>query len=387
MCSAPAATIPVVSRNLHTSMSDVTIRVIEANQMIYLSSMKSGALVIGVLSAALFGVATPLSKMLLESLSQFQLAGLLYLGAGLGMLPLVAVQWRRFGRRRLDTKNALQLAAAVLFGGCLGPVFLLLGLKSAQASSVSLWLNLELAATAVLGFLFFRDHLDLSGWLGIGGALLAGVLVTIGEGSAGIIPSLFVALACVCWGLDNNLAALIDRLTPQEITFVKGIIAGVVNLCIGMVTIGRLPALGIGVASLFMGAVCYGGSIALFITAAQRMGAARGQILFASAPFFGLLFSIILLSERISWPQAVAAAVLLASIALMLRGRHSHRHQHTPTVHIHAHRHDDMHHAHTHAEAPAGLMHLHEHTHDSLQHEHVHVPDLHHRHTHGKLGF
>jgi drug/metabolite transporter (DMT)-like permease len=362
---------------------DVTLSVAAANQMVCSSTMRTEAVFFGVLSAALFGIATPLSKMLLQSLSQFALAGLLYLGAGFGMLPFVAAQWRRSGRGRLDGRNALRLGAAVLFGGCLGPVLLLLGLKSAQASSVSLWLNLELAATAVLGFIFFRDQLHLLGSLGVAGALLAGVLITIGEGSAGIIPSLFVALACVCWGLDNNLTALIDGLTPQETTFVKGIIAGVVNSVIGALTVGALPGAAVGVASLALGAVCYGGSIVLYITAAQRIGAARGQVLFASAPFFGMLFSCLLLSERLSALQIAAVAVLLGSIALMLRARHAHRHLHERMSHIHSHRHDDMHHTHAHAGASADLRHSHEHAHESLDHEHPHLPDLHHRHDHG----
>ena len=244
--------------------------------------MRYGAVLFGIVSAVLFGVATPLSKILLGSISQFQLAGLLYIGAGLGMLPFVIVRRRGSLRKRVDRKNALRLSAAVLFGGCMGPVFLLLGLASAHASSVSLWLNLELAATAVFGYLFFRDHLDKFGWAGVGGALLAGVLVTVGEGSTGVLPALFVALACVCWGLDNNFTALIDALTPQEVTLAKGLIAGAVNLGIGTLVVGVIPAAGIAFTSLAVGAVCYGGSIVLFIMAAQRIGAARGQILFAS---------------------------------------------------------------------------------------------------------
>lgn len=348
--------------------------------------MGYGPLFIGVLSAALFGIATPLSKILLKSLSQFQLAGLLYLGAALGMLPFVLARRRRPEPVHIDRKNALRLGAAVLFGGCLGPVFLLFGLASAQASSVSLWLNLELAATAALGFLFFRDHLDVLGWLGVSGALLAGVLVTLSEGSAGIIPSLLVALACVCWGLDNNFTALIDAFTPQETTFFKGLIAGAVNSVIGAMTVGGFPPARTGLSSLALGAVCYGGSIVLFITAAQRIGAARAQILFASAPFFGLCSSFLILSERLSWLQFAAAGVLICSSVLMLRARHAHRHLHVGTVHIHAHRHDDLHHTHTHEESPASLKHSHSHIHETLTHEHPHVPDLHHRHGHGGPG-
>jgi hypothetical protein len=137
-------------------------------------------------------------------------------------------------------------------------------------------------------------------------------------------------------------------MTPQEVTLAKGLIAGAVNLGIGILTAGSLPRPGVGLASLAVGAVCYGGSIVLFITAAQRLGAARGQVIFASGPFFGMLFSFLLLSESPSWLQGAAAAILLGSIALMLRARHLHTHAHERVVHIHAHSHDDLHHTHVH---------------------------------------
>ena len=354
-----------------------------APNVLHYGVMRYGPVVVGLISAALFGVATPLSKVLLGSLSQFQLAGLLYLGAGLAMVPFVAVRGQRSPRKPVDRKNGLRLAGSVLFGGCMGPVFLLLGLSLAHASSVSLWLNLELAATAVLGYLVFRDHLDAAGWIGVVVALLAGVLVTVGEGSAGIAASFFVALACLCWGLDNNFTALIDALTPQEITLVKGFVAGAVNFSIGILTARSLPAPGVTIASLLVGALCYGGSIVLFIAAAQRLGAARSQIVFAAGPFFALGFSIFLLSERPAWTQIAAAGALVGSIALMLRARHSHKHAHARVVHIHSHRHDDLHHTHIHPGQLASLTHTHEHTHEALIHEHPHLPDLHHRHDHG----
>ncbi len=268
----------------------------------------------------------------------------------------------------------------------MGPVFLLMGLSRAHASSVSLWLNLELAATAVMGVSFFKDQLDLYGWLGAGGAVLAGVLVALGEGVAGIVPSLLVALACICWALDNNLTALIDGLTPQEITLVKGLVAGAANTAIGALTIGSFPSLGLASWSLALGAGCYGGSIALYISAAQKLGAARSQVLFSSAPFLGALFSVLILSERPSWTLLVAAVILIGSIVLMRLGRHAHTHFHGEVTHIHAHRHDDGHHTHSHEGLPKRASHTHLHTHSATEHDHPHVPDLHHRHEHGRPG-
>jgi drug/metabolite transporter (DMT)-like permease len=189
--------------------------------------MKAGPLVLCVLAAALFGVSSPVSKALLGSLSPLTLAGLLYLGAALAVLPFSLSGGSREARRA--RKNLARLAGVVLFGGVLGPALLLFGLSTAPAASVSLWLNLETPATALLGWMFFKEHLDRR-------VVVAVVLVTIasallaGASGAALVPSaLLVAAACACWGLDNNLSATIDGFTPAQSTLAKGVAAGAVN--------------------------------------------------------------------------------------------------------------------------------------------------------------
>ena len=130
-------------------------------------------LLLALLSALLFGASTPASKVLLTSLPPFQLAGLLYLGAAIGMAPVLALEHRRGTRMTFDRTNAARLGGAVLFGGLLGPVLLLFALRLTLAGSVSLLLNLETAATAVLGVALFRDHLGRAGWLGVAGVVIA----------------------------------------------------------------------------------------------------------------------------------------------------------------------------------------------------------------------
>lgn len=171
---------------------------------------------IALASALLFGASTPLSKLLLDHVSPFQLAGLLYLGAALGMAPF-AVRRRLVHRvRSLDSGNAGRLLGAVLLGGIAGPVLLLFGLRVAAAASVSLWLNLELVATAVLGVLLFRDQLSGRSWLGAGLVVASAVLLSWDGGTAGILPGVLVAMACVCWGFDNHFTSLIDGLTRRR---------------------------------------------------------------------------------------------------------------------------------------------------------------------------
>jgi drug/metabolite transporter (DMT)-like permease len=162
---------------------------------------------------------------------------------------------------------------------------------------VSLWLNLELVATAVLGHWFFRDHLTRYGWLGVGMTLVAAMALSASSGSAGVLAGLLVLLACCCWGLDNHLTALIDELAPSQSTFWKGLVAGSVSLAIGLM-LRPFTATGfILLGALFVGIWSYGASITLYIHAAQRLGATRGQVIFSTAPFFGLLLSAMLLDE------------------------------------------------------------------------------------------
>ena len=336
---------------------------------------------LALLSAALFGAATPLSKALLSSFGAFQLAGLLYLGAALGA-STVAFKKGQTQPWRMGRANIVRLSGAVLIGGVMAPILLLLGLKVASAASVSLWLPLELVATAVLGRTLFGDHLGVFGWLGMFGVVAASVMLSVGEGTAGVEAGLLILAACVCWGFDNNFTALIDGITPAQSTFWKGMVAGIINLGLGMAvqdwtgtTAGVLGALGVG-------ALSYGASIILYITAAQNLGAARGQMFFASSPFFGVLLSALLLGESISVLQIAAMASLGVSLVLVLRDRHGHWHRHEALEHEHSHRHDDGHHDHAHVDDREAGRHTHRHHHEPVVHTHPHWPDLHHRHRH-----
>jgi drug/metabolite transporter (DMT)-like permease len=345
-------------------------------------AMKSAGLAaaVGALTAAFFfGVSTPLSKALLSDLNPFLLAGLLYLGAGLGLAPLELLRKKKPAPAE-SKRNYKYIAGMVLFGGLLGPVLLLLGIKIAPAASVSIWLNMELVATALLGYFLFKDHLHRLGWASVALTLAAGLLLSWGGGAAGFKAGLLVALACFAWGLDNHFTALIDDLSPSQSTIIKGLAAGTTNLAIGLALNGGLPPLPVVFKALLVGFHCYGLSITLYISAAQRLGAVRSQLVFSVAPLFGVLVSVLWLGEGLTAVQAVSGVLLFGSVLLMLSEKHAHRHAHPETEHTHQHAHDDQHHGHPH-DAPAG-EHAHFHRHEPGEHKHPHWPDLHHRHTH-----
>jgi drug/metabolite transporter (DMT)-like permease len=342
--------------------------------------MSARPFLLALLAAALFGAATPLSKSLLGELGPFQLSGLLYLGAAAGVAPLLL---RDGGVRppwRMEPRTRWLLAGAIVFGGILGPVLLLFGLRLAAATSVSLWLNLEAVMTALLGFFVFHDRLGRNGWLGAAGIVLAAVMLTWGQGAAGWTAGLLVAAATFCWALDNHFTALIDGITPAQSTFWKGLVAGLVNVAIGLLVEPRTaPAVEVLLA-LGVGVFAYGMSITLYIGAAHQLGATRSQLVFSTAPYFGIALAVAWLGETIG-PVEIAAAVLTGvSVVLLTVDWHAHPHTHVPVEHEHWHRHDE-HHAHAHDVATAG-GHNHRHAHVPLTHQHHHWPDLHHRHEH-----
>jgi drug/metabolite transporter (DMT)-like permease len=336
---------------------------------------------LAVLAAALFGAAMPASKPLLNCFSSNQMAGLLYLGAALGSLPF-AFRGSVHAPWRLDARNIRLLSGAIVFGGVLGPVLVLLALKAAPAASISLWLNLELIGTAVLGALFFRDSLGVLGWSAAGLATAAAGLLAGAGGAAATQAGILAAVACLCWGLDNQLTALIDGIHPADSTLWKGLIAGIVNMALGLY-LSPWSAQPAQVAwALGIGVLCYGASIILYITAAQRLGATRSQVIFSTAPFFGVLFAVAALGEKLAAPQIGAAILFVVSVILMARERHQHAHVHEAMEHEHSHSHDDAHHEHVHPEGTPSGEHIHKHRHLRLEHAHPHWPDLHHRHRH-----
>jgi drug/metabolite transporter (DMT)-like permease len=336
------------------------------------------------LAALLFGAATPASKALLQALPTFQLAGVLYLGAALGVLPLIFHKRTFSWPWSWDRKTSLRLIGAISMGGVLGPVLLLFGLKLAASASVSLWLNLELIATVLLGYLFFKDEIHIYGWVATVGMLAAALLLSVTGGCATVQAGVLVTLACFCWGLDNHFTALINGITPAETTLWKGFVAGMVNLTLGMNVEPYSATLPLTAMAVSVGIFSYGISIMLYITSAQKLGATRSQLVFSSAPLFGVILAALFLGETISLPQTVAALIIIISLAVLSFEHHSHRHHHEATVHNHWHRHDDGHHDHLHPEMAARVYHNHSHQHSALAHAHPHWPDPGHRHAHSK---
>lgn len=336
-------------------------------------------------SAVLFGASTPFAKVLLGSVDPWLLAGLLYLGSGLGLAVLL-IGRRLMGRAReapLRPADIPWLAAVVFFGGILGPILLMSGLSLSTASAASLLLNLEGLATMAIAWVVFRENVDRRLFIGAM-SILAGSIVLTWEGGAFAfnLGAIAIAAACVCWGIDNNLTRKISAADPVVTSAIKGLGAGAVNFLLALSAGAYSPPAASIAAAALLGFFSYGMSLVLFVLALRHLGTARTGAYYSTAPFVGAAIAILLLDEPVTIQLAIGAALMGTGVWLHLTERHEHVHVHEHMAHAHRHVHDE-HHQHEHGpDDPPGEPHSHWHEHPQLVHRHAHYPDLHHRHRH-----
>ena len=351
---------------------------------------RHSAALTALLAAALFGATTPLAKALLGALSPFLLAGLFYLGSGLGLATVIFA--RRLMRRaaqqpdgasRLPLREVPWLAGAIAAGGIVAPVLLMLGLSSTPAATGSLLLNLEGVFTALIAWMVFRENVDVQVFLGMAAIVAGGVALSWQPGAAGLSPGTLLLIgACACWAVDNNLTRKVSTHDAMLIACIKGLAAGSVNVALALTLGAAWPRPSTVALAMLTGFAGYGVSLVLFVVALRNLGSARTGAYFSVAPLFGVTLSWLM------WPEVppllfwVAALLMTLGVWLHIRERHDHPHTHVPLDHTHRHRHD-AHHQHEHDFAWDGEEpHTHAHHHAPITHTHAHFPDIHHRHTH-----
>jgi drug/metabolite transporter (DMT)-like permease len=336
-------------------------------------------------AAALFGASVPFAKLLLGEMSSLILAGLLYLGSGLGLALL------RFARgssdhsreARLGASDWGWLAGAIVAGGVIAPVLLLWGLAGSGAADASLLLNFEGVMTTLVAAALFREAIGMRVWIAALIMLSGGLILTYDSRAFAVISpqSLAILGACLGWAIDNNLTRKVSGADPLVTAMVKGLAAGSVNLVLGLALGGKLPELGMVCSALTLGFLAYGVSLVFFIYALRHLGAARAGAHFSTAPFIGAALAVPLLGEAITPPLVAATALMAIATWLVLTESHAHEHAHERLVHTHRHVHDE-HHRHSHTGNEGAEPHVHEHVHENMRHSHPHAPDLHHRHEH-----
>jgi drug/metabolite transporter (DMT)-like permease len=336
-------------------------------------------------AALLFGASMPFAKQLVGNFSPILLAGLLYLGSGIGLIIARLIRDKGWKSTTLLNKEWPWFLSAIGFGGVFAPILLMFGLIQSNAATASLLLNLEAVLTALLAWLVFKENADRR--------IIFGMILIVAGGIVLVWPSktltihhlispLLIAGACLCWALDNNLTRKISGSDPLFVAGIKGLVAGIINSCVAIILGATLPPWSSVTYALLVGLIGYGISLVLFILALRGLGTARTSAYFSTAPFLGAAIAILFFHESPSILFWIAAILMSLGVLLHLTERHEHEHTHEELTHEHLHIHDE-HHQHEHRPSdPPGGSHSHVHHHKPITHKHPHYPDIHHRHKH-----
>jgi drug/metabolite transporter (DMT)-like permease len=347
--------------------------------------MKSNNLgfILQALSAAIFfGASAPIAKLLLGDIAPIFLAAFLYLGSGTGIALVKLTQRVRSKEVEAGIKppDIKWLAGAIIAGGVLAPIVLIVSLQNTPASTASLLLNFEGVGTTLIALLFFKEAIGRRTWTAIIVITLASIFLSTDfkSGFGLSLGALGIILACVLWGVDNNFTRNISGKDPLAIVAWKGLVAGTFSFFLAWFLGNPFPTAGTILSTLILGFVSYGLSTMLFIRSMRGLGAARTSALYGTAPLAGVLLSIVIFGELPSLSFVIAAILMIGGALLLINEQHEHSHVHTVLFHEHSHKHDD--HSHGHDEVKGS--HSHEHEHLEEEHEHDHMPDIHHRHGH-----
>jgi len=312
-------------------------------------------------AALLFGASTPFAKMLVGNMPPLLLAGLFYAGSGIGLVVTRLIRDGGWQSPQLKSSEWSWLLGAILFGGVLAPVALMTGLTSVSGSTASLLLNLESVLTALLAWVVFKEHTDKRMVLGMAAIVVGSVLLAMtsdGNASQAISPrgSLWgitlIAVACLCWAIDNNLTRNVSSSDALFIASSKGWVAGAVNIGLAFYWGASMPEWRMTLATMTVGFFGYGISLVLFVLALRGLGTARTGAYFSFAPFAGTALSLVLLNEPTTPLFWLATLLMAVGVWLHLTERHEHEHEHVTS---------DQ---------------------SVIRHSHPHYPDAEHRHEH-----
>jgi drug/metabolite transporter (DMT)-like permease len=356
------------------------------NERIIFLIKKNKPVVQALLSAVLFGMSVPFAKLFLEKVEPLPLAGFFYLGSGLGLFfysMLFGGDNRSEKEAKITKKEIPWLVGAVVFGGIVAPVVMMVSLKNTPSSTASLLLNFEGVATAVIAAVLFKEAVGKRVWTAISLIVVASIILSWKDGAWGFsLGAVGVLTACFLWGLDNNFTRHISIKDPFTIVMIKGFVSGFFSLLLAVVLSVELPDIELMIFAMTVGFFCYGLSIVLFVFALRRLGAARTSGYFGIAPFIGTLASLFLFQESVSFLFVVVCALMFLGAFLLIQEDHNHEHVHDTVEHEHCHAHSDLHHEHHTDPDLLFVEHSHKHTHQKVTHSHEHTPDIYHRHVH-----
>ncbi len=326
------------------------------------------AIIFALLAAALYAINVPPSKILLVNISPTMLAGLLYLGAGIGigiLLQCRKIQGKTKDERWLE-KSDLPYTIAMAVLDIAAPIFLMYGILNTTSANASLLNNFEIVATSIIALVFFKEKISKKLWSAI--LLVTAASVILGfEGSDSFVfnkGSLLVLCACICWGIENNCTRSISDKSSEEIVLIKGVFSGLGSVIVALAIGESFPAAFYMLAAVVLGFVAYGLSINFYIMAQKDLGAAKTSAFYSVAPFLGVGFSFVILGERPGIQFYISLVIMVISTVIVVKKTLGNEKLYSGYVHTHQHRHGDVVHTHAHRHFVYNPMHIHSHSHN-----------------------
>ena len=276
---------------------------------------KTRAIFFAVLAAALYAINSPISKLLLEHVPATLMASFLYFGAGIGLFGVNLVQ-KATGKGNSElplTKKELPYTVGMVVLDIAAPIFLMLGLTMTTAANASLLNNFEIVATAVIALVLFKEAITKRLWAAILCVTVASILLSFEDMSSLTFStgSLFVLLACVCWGLENNFTRMLSSKSPIQIVIIKGLGSGAGSLALALAIGERFGSPICIIPALLLGFVAYGLSIFFYIYSQRDLGAAKTSAYYAISPFIGTLLSLVIFRQLPSITFIIALAIMI----------------------------------------------------------------------------
>ena len=302
---------------------------------------------LALLAALFYALSTPFSKILLENVEPMMLASILYIGAGIGIsLIYIFLPSKKKKEEVKLEKSDLPFVISMVVLDIIAPILLMVGLMYSNASSVSLLNNFEIVATSLIALLIFKEKINIKVWIAIFLIIISSALLTFDNlmNFELNVGSIFVILATISWGIENNCTKKISNKSTYQIVIIKGLFSGLGSLIVALISKEKIPQFEFILYGLALGFVAYGLSIFTYIRAQKEIGAAKTSFFYSTTPFIGAILSLLILKEEINFNYYIALAIMVIATfiivfdTLFVYHKHNHSHKNNNNnTHYHLH--------------------------------------------------
>ena len=303
---------------------------------------------LALLAALFYALSTPFSKILLENVEPMMLASILYIGAGIGIsLIYIFLPSKKKKEEVKLEKSDLPFVISMVVLDIIAPILLMVGLMYSNASSVSLLNNFEIVATSLIALLIFKEKINIKVWIAIFLIIISSALLTFDNlmNFELNVGSIFVILATISWGIENNCTKKISNKSTYQIVIIKGLFSGLGSLIVALISKEKIPQFEFILYGLALGFVAYGLSIFTYIRAQKEIGAAKTSFFYSTTPFIGAILSLLILKEEINFNYYIALAIMVIATFIIVfdtlfvyhKHNHSHKNNNNNNTHYHLH--------------------------------------------------